>query len=34
MKDEFVEIMKNLNLPHPKKIDVAVPANLKCGVQD
>ena len=23
--------MKNLRLPHPKKIDVAVPANLRCG---
>jgi glyoxylase-like metal-dependent hydrolase (beta-lactamase superfamily II) len=28
---EFVEIMDNLNLAHPKKIDIAVPANLKCG---
>lgn len=28
---EFVEIMDNLNLAHPKKIDEAVPANLKCG---
>ena len=33
---DFVGFMKNLGLPHPKKIDVAVPANLKCGmpVQD
>ena len=23
--------MKNLRLAHPKKLDVAVPANLKCG---
>ena len=32
-KDEaaFVEIMANLNLPYPKKIDAAVPANLLCG---
>ena len=29
---EFVDIMKNLNLPYPKKIDVAVPANMRCGV--
>lgn len=29
--EEFSDIMNNLNLPHPKKIDVAVPANLKCG---
>src|SRR5215471_979972 len=28
---DFVGFMKNLNLPHPKKIDIAVPANLKCG---
>jgi glyoxylase-like metal-dependent hydrolase (beta-lactamase superfamily II)/rhodanese-related sulfurtransferase len=29
---EFVEIMNNLKLPPPKKIDVAVPANLRCGI--
>lgn len=34
IKAEFVEIMKNLNLSYPKKIDVAVPANMKCGVPD
>ena len=28
-KEEFVEIMENLNLENPKMIDVAVPANLK-----
>lgn len=33
-KEEFVEIMKNLNLSYPKKIDVAVPANMRCGVPD
>jgi sulfur dioxygenase len=33
-KDEFVEIMANLNLSYPKKIDVAVPANMRCGVPD
>mmetsp|Transcript_2473 Transcript_2473/g.7049 ORF Transcript_2473/g.7049 Transcript_2473/m.7049 type:complete len:414 (-) Transcript_2473:92-1333(-) len=33
-KDEFVKIMSELNLPYPGKIDVAVPANMKCGVQD
>lgn len=32
--EEFVEIMKNLNLSYPKKIDVAVPANMRCGVPD
>ena len=29
---EFVEIMDNLHLPAPKKIAVAVPANLHCGI--
>ncbi len=29
--EEFKEIMENLNLAEPKKIDIAVPANLKCG---
>lgn len=33
-KDEFVDIMANLNLSYPKKIDVAVPANMRCGVPD
>lgn len=28
---EYVEIMNNLNLPDPKMMDVAVPANLACG---
>lgn len=28
---EFVELMANLQLPYPKKIDVALPANLACG---
>jgi len=31
-REEFVEIMKNLNLPYPKKIDVALPANKVCGL--
>ncbi|XP_075696483.1 persulfide dioxygenase ETHE1, mitochondrial [Rhinoderma darwinii] len=31
---EFVKIMNNLNLPRPKQIDIAVPANVKCGIQD
>ncbi len=29
--DEYVDIMENLNLPNPKMMDVAVPANLKVG---
>ncbi|GFP90260.1 persulfide dioxygenase ethe1 homolog mitochondrial [Phtheirospermum japonicum] len=35
-KDEetFKNIMENLNLSYPKMIDVAVPANLVCGLQD
>ena len=33
-KEEFIEIMNNLNLSYPKKIDVAVPANMRCGVPD
>ncbi|OWM73276.1 hypothetical protein CDL15_Pgr001390 [Punica granatum] len=35
-KDEetFKKIMENLNLPYPKMIDVAVPANMVCGLQD
>jgi len=28
-KEEYAEIMNNLNLPNPKMLDVAVPANLK-----
>ncbi len=28
-KDEYAEIMNNLNLPSPKMLDLAVPANLK-----
>jgi sulfur dioxygenase len=28
---DFVGYMNNLRLAHPKKIDIAVPANLKCG---
>lgn len=30
-KEQFTHIMSQLNLPLPKKIDVAVPANLCCG---
>lgn len=33
-KDEFIEIMNNLNLPKPKLIDIAVPANRMCGVHE
>jgi len=30
--DEYVELMNGLNLPNPKMMDVAVPANLKVGL--
>jgi len=33
-KDEFRDIMKNLNLAYPAKIDVALPANLVCGLHE
>ncbi|KAK4487168.1 hypothetical protein RD792_006486 [Penstemon davidsonii] len=35
-KDEetFKNIMANLNLSYPKMIDIAVPANMVCGLQD
>jgi len=29
--EDFAGYMDNLGLPHPKQIEVAVPANLKCG---
>ena len=30
-ENDFAGYMRNLNLPHPKQIDIAVPANLRCG---
>lgn len=33
-KQEFVDIMANLNLPKPKLIDMAVPANRYCGIDE
>ncbi|KFB35519.1 AGAP003337-PA-like protein [Anopheles sinensis] len=32
--EAFVELMNNLNLPYPKMIDKAVPANRECGLYD
>jgi len=32
-KEEFVQFMNDLNLPYPKKMDIAVPANLKDGAK-
>ncbi|NOQ36299.1 MAG: MBL fold metallo-hydrolase [Methylococcaceae bacterium] len=33
-REEFIEIMENLNLPNPKLIDEAVPANRYCGLDE
>jgi sulfur dioxygenase len=33
-KEEFIELMNNLGLPYPKKIDASLPANMVCGIQD
>ncbi len=33
-REEFIEIMANLNLPKPKLIDMAVPANRYCGIDE
>ena len=33
-KEEFMDIMNNLGLDYPKRIDMALPANMKCGIQD
>lgn len=30
-REEYIEIMRNLKLPNPKVMDVAIPANLACG---
>lgn len=33
-EEQFIELMANLNLPKPKKIDVALPANFLDGADD
>ena len=33
-REEFIDLMNNLNLPKPKLIDIAVPANRYCGVDE
>jgi len=33
-REQFVEIMKNLNLPKPRLIDESVPANRYCGLDE
>jgi sulfur dioxygenase len=30
-EDDFTGYMSNLGLPHPKQMDIAVPANMQCG---
>jgi len=30
--EEYADLMAKLNLPKPKYIDLAIPANLKCGI--
>ena len=30
-EEDFAGFMQHLGLPHPKKMDLAVPANLRCG---
>ncbi|HHT00734.1 MAG TPA: MBL fold metallo-hydrolase, partial [Thiomicrospira sp.] len=32
--EDFSTIMNGLNLPNPKRIDISVPGNLKCGDLD
>ena len=34
LRDDFVGYMSNLGLPHPKQMDIAVPANLLCAPED
>ena len=33
-REQFIDIMNNLNLPKPKLIDEAVPANRYCGLEE
>lgn len=33
-RGEYIELMNNLNLPYPKKMDAAIPANQNCGLID
>ncbi|MDE4978065.1 MBL fold metallo-hydrolase, partial [Francisella tularensis subsp. holarctica] len=32
--DEYAKLMADLKLPQPNYIDIAVPANLKCGIEE
>ncbi|VEG89670.1 MBL fold metallo-hydrolase [Legionella spiritensis] len=31
-REEYIDLMSNLNLPKPKLFNITVPANLKCGL--
>ena len=31
LREDFVGYMDNLGLPHPKQMEIAVPANMRCG---
>ena len=33
-REDYIALMNNLNLPKPKLMDIAVPANRKCGLID
>lgn len=33
-ESDFIGYMQNLGLPHPKQMDIAVPANMRCGRSD
>jgi glyoxylase-like metal-dependent hydrolase (beta-lactamase superfamily II)/rhodanese-related sulfurtransferase len=33
-EDDFVGYMGHLGLPHPRQIDIALPANLRCGLPE
>ena len=33
-RSDFIDLMNDLNLPPPRKIDEALPANLRCGEDD
>ena len=33
-RDDFIALMASLNLPKPRLIDIAVPANRKCGITE
>jgi sulfur dioxygenase len=33
-ESEFINIMDNLGLPYPAKIDVSLPLNLVCGLHE